>query len=324
MKIISWNLKNTGAKKLLKPFHPGYSSLGLGGNSLDFITRFVTAGPEWTHLHKTPRPVDVFVIIELVSGGHAQGSAASGTSLIVLPMLAASMNAVAKARGIDDEFLYHYVPPVVTGKHETVGFIYNRHELDFQNITVPDNLQTGNELEPRGPCLAQFEFVASRGTFLYVAGIHAPPPTGAKTLKYMEPIEYSLQLVHTGIADNPNTFIAGDFNCNPTSWYLGDTGPVFPFTTLAGFETRLNKVHSSVRKTMDSSYPPPLKYLSDAYDNILFSVDRSANKQYVPDLIGGTLNMNKMGKPNAFATNPKKVFNGYRKTSDHLPVIIEF
>lgn len=320
MKIISWNLKNIGTNKLPKEFAAVYSAYGLGGSCLDFITKVVTGDTAWDNI-QSDNPADVFVIIELKSGGNIQGLAGTSSCLVVLPRIVNAMNTIVAAGADAANYSYAAVPPLITGYHETVGIIYNTKALTLKSKSVPPNSTTNKGITPRGPFFANFELTSAAGGSISISGIHAPPPQGSGRLKYRKPIDFNRLLVNTGIG-NGTSFILGDFNCNPGSFYPGAGAgtQVKPFTNLNGFRTNIaDGTLSSVRMKLAPANPPPANYLSDSFDNILFNMAAVATPESVMDLIGNARNMN-----GAAATDLNTVFTAYKVLSDHLPVIIEY
>lgn len=328
MKIISWNLKNIGPAKLTRDFAASYSAFGLGGNVLNYITKVVTGDPAWSNLEST-KPADIFVVVELKTGGKTKGDPGNSSCLVVLPTLVNALNSVVAARqDVSNDYLYRSVTPLVTGFHETIGIIYNSKSLTLKSSGILPDLTTNAEFIPRVPFGAQFELVAQAGTSIYVAGIHSPPPEGNSRLKYRKPINYNRLLANVAYAGTTNAFFAGDFNCNPASSYMSDTGAaVFPFSNIPTFITRLpNGTLSSVRQKLNTAKPAPASYLSDSFDNIICNYALPATAtEVVPDLIGNARNMNAAGTPGVFAANQETVFTAYSKNvSDHLPIITEF
>lgn len=334
MKIISWNLKNLGQTKLGNAFTPTYSAYGLGGNVGTFITNLVTGSPVWNNIaNLSTNPADVFVVIELKTGGSNKGTAVGGTCIPTLTLLRNAMNQAVNARlGNNLNYLYNFAIPLVCGRHETVGVIFNTRVLNLVGFTVFRNLTNNNWINPRTPGGAQLTDIASGNNF-QVIGIHAPPPKGAANIKYRPPIQYSNLLQHTTPTGLANTFFMGDFNCNPNSTYVLNAhgGPVNvgPFQNMPGFGTRLpTPTLSSVRTKITNNFPPPASYLNDAYDNIWFNTAVPVGTpQIVPDMIGNARNMNVIGTPVVFGANPATsaaIVRAFNMVSDHLPVVIEF
>ncbi|MCB0628204.1 MAG: hypothetical protein R2824_25585 [Saprospiraceae bacterium] len=338
MKIVSWNLKNIGYSKLQNKFSTTFSSYGLGGNVLSYITNLVMGSGNWNNItNLSTNPADVFVVIELKTGGNQKGKTISGTCLPTLTAIRDAMNLASNARyGNLDSFKYAYATPVITGYHETVGVIYNTVTLNLQSFYVFRNNTNQKWINPRTPGGAQFQVKADSSTF-QVVGIHAPPPKGGNPdLKYKPPIQYCNVLQTINPATMSNTFYMGDFNCNPDSTYEKNSGgmliDVEPFTDLfsTGYKTNIpNGTLSSVRNKLASGQTGQSQYLNDAYDNIIFnkSLTTGNSAETVVDMIGNARNMNATGTPIVFGSSPatsRSILSMFNKVSDHLPVVIEW
>ncbi|HTF03644.1 MAG TPA: hypothetical protein VK826_06435 [Bacteroidia bacterium] len=327
MKIVSWNLRNIGPDKLTRQFPAAYSAFGLGGNVLDYITKVVTGNAAWSNI-QSARPADIFVIIELRTGGQDKGADGSNGCLVVLPSISNALNSAVAARAdVRGSYSYKWVKPLVTGFRETIGIIYNEKALTLKTSEILTDLIHDTPLSPRTPFAAEFALVSNPATSLYVAGIHSPPPKGTSGLKYRDPINYNRLLINTGCSGQPGVFFAGDFNCTPSSSFPDASGnPVKSFTNIPTFGTLLaDGTKSSLLSNLDDSQQPAA-YLSAAYDNIIYNFTAPASStEIVADLIGNARDMNSADTHTVFAANEELVFDTYRDTlSDHLPVIAEF
>jgi endonuclease/exonuclease/phosphatase family metal-dependent hydrolase len=310
MRIISWNLRNIGHAKLARRIAPVIAAANVGNTVLDFIVKVVMGGEVWQPI-ASAAPADIFVMIELRSGGMRTGAPVSGTAVPTLRAVIAAMNSVAPS-----SHQYDAIIPVLTGSRECVGIIYNKLALTPQRVGVlPDNLN--HALVPRTPFAALFTVQANNAPLL-VVGIHAPPPRGVSARAYENPIRYCQKLATVPqIAATTNAVVVGDFNCAPDSSFPLNGAPVQPFTALPNYQTQMNNNSlTSVRVAMDPTLPAPADYLYDYYDNILYQEPGTSAKpkQYVMDLIGNNP---------LFADQPLDVMAAYRQVSDHLPVVLE-
>ncbi|ASU33548.1 exonuclease/endonuclease/phosphatase family protein [Mucilaginibacter xinganensis] len=328
MKIVSWNLRNISLNKLGNAFSPTFNAYGLGNNVLDYMVGLVMGTNRWNAIpNLSTNPADVFVMIELKTGGSQKGRAVSGNCLPALNAVTAALNTLVGLRypgNPNPPYQYNYAVPLVIGRNETVGIIFNTVSLALVATNAFRNTTNNNWINPRSPFGAQFRIIANNAVF-QVVGLHAPPPKGGAALKYRPPIDYCRLLPTTAPAALANTFFMGDFNCNPGSTYTNGGGAaVSPFTGLAGFTTQIpNGTLSSVRTKVANAYAPPANYLSDAYDNIIYNdpIPVANVHQLVVDTIGGARNMNVV--PIVYA-NLTGVLNAYNKVSDHLPVAMEW
>jgi hypothetical protein len=337
MKIVAWNLKNIGQSKLTNNFSPTFSAYGLGGNVLSYMTNLVMGSNVWSNVADlSTNPADVFVVIELKTGGSQKGKAVSATCTNTLTQIRNAMNTASNVRyGNLNTYNYAYAIPTITGYHETVGVIYNTRSLTLNNFNVFRNNTNNKWINPRTPGGAQLKITATNDIF-QVIGIHAPPPKGKASIKYRPPIQYCNVLQTIGPAAMTNTFYMGDFNCNPGSTYEKNSGgmliDVEPFTDLfaQGFKTDIaNGDLSSVRTKLAKGQTGQEQYLSDAYDNIIFNapLHTGNSKEVIVDMIGEARNFNAGGNPKVFGTNPatsRAVLSMFNKVSDHLPVVIEW
>lgn len=326
MKIISWNLKNVGQTKLAKSFSPGFNALGLGNTVLDYVSRVVMGDAAWNAIPNfSTNPADLFVVVELKSGGRQKGMAVSGTCIPTISALTTQLNAIAQAR-YPLSYQYKYVVPAITGYHETVGVIFNTVTLDLDVAQSVRDSTTNRWINPRTPYLAQFT-IKSTGSTFQVVGVHAPPPNGSDAVRFRPPIDFCRKLPTIQAAGLANTFLTGDFNCNPADSYTtGMEAQVQPFAELPAYITKIpNGTLSRVRTEVARGEAPPANYLSGAYDNIMFNAtEPAAVTETVVDLIGNARNMSKSPPPNVSETNTTLVLNAYNAVSDHLPVVIEW
>ncbi|AXY74646.1 hypothetical protein D3H65_11930 [Paraflavitalea soli] len=333
MKIVSWNLKNIGQTKLSNAFAATYRAFGLGNNVLDFMMGLVMGRPRWNAVAGlTTNPADIFVVIELKTGGTGKGQGVSGTCLPTLQGIRSAMNTLVGQiypNNNNPPYTYDYITPQIVGYHETVGILYNTKRLKVLSAQAFRDHASQKWINPRTPYGALFQVLNSTDSF-QVVGIHAPPPKGANGVKYRPPIEYCVKLPGISPASMTNTFIMGDFNCNPASYYVknipGGTQNVFPFTGLPAYGTLVpNGTLSSVRTKPANTQPPPANYLSDAYDNIIYNAALpGAPQELVVDMIGKARDMNTFGYPLLVGTNLVALVNAYNKVSDHMPVVIEW
>jgi hypothetical protein len=317
MKIISWNLKNIGQTKLANPINGNIAAAGYGNTVLDFMMRVVMGGGIWAGVNSLV-PADIFLVIELKSGGHNKSQAAFGTATPTITAITQAMNVVAAAFPFPANAHYHYtfVNPLITGHHECVGVIFNDRLLTYvASGVLRDNMN--RYLNPRSPFYTSFTLNATAQP-LNVIGIHAPPPQGALAVRYKNPISFCVKLPTIPFvmqALPQETCIGGDFNCDPTSVWVNNGVATSPFTNLAGYATGLpNNTLTSVRKKLDNSQPGPGRYLGAAYDNLLYKLTAAPNGEYTMDLIGNV---------NALGVGLLAKLNSYWVVSDHLPVAME-
>jgi hypothetical protein len=324
VKIVAWNLKNLGSSKLRNLFNPVITAAGLGNDVGDYIVGVVMGRAVWNNVVSAALP-DLFVVVELVSGGTAKGTAASGTALPTLAWIVGAMNAEANAGFVapntNANYQYASVPCQVIGHHETVGIVYNTRALTYVNSGVVRDDVNNRYFLPRTLFRAEFTDVAA-GTNLNVVGLHAPKPSGTAPNKYRDGIQYANGLTRSTVLDVANqmlpidTFVMGDFNCDPTYTY-GNPAVAF---AMAGYATTLAPVtYSSMRGTIAATNPQPTNYLSDAFDNLLHAfsngVPVGGAATSVPDLIGGAP---------LYPGSLLMLFNNYWRVSDHLPVVFEY
>lgn len=332
MKVISWNLKNVSLNKLTKAnaFQPLFQSYGMGNTVLDFVTNVVMGAEQWEGV-VSAFPVDLFVVIELKTGGSAKGGAVSGNCLPTLVALRDAMNAAVTAMNHDpQEYTYAYVTPLITGQHETVGFIYNTRVLTPTGIAVERDSVSNTYLPGRTPLVATFSLVSNPLTTMRFSGIHDPPPSGGAAVRMRPPIDFCRRLINTPSAAVQNTFFLGDFNCQPTDNYVNGNGvTVRPFSNLNNFGTELpNNSLSSVRRRLNNNQAGQAAYLNAAYDNNIFWVSQNVvigdGNEEVADLIGEAKDSTFDPPTDLYPAKGRAVLNAFNAVSDHLPVITEF
>ncbi|MGL5888521.1 MAG: hypothetical protein ACRC3B_01470, partial [Bacteroidia bacterium] len=216
MKIISWNLLNIGNTKLGKALNGAVVAGGLGNTVLDYIVKMATGDPAWNNICTT-NPADIFVVIELKTGGTTKGNAANGTSIPTLANLVNAMNVAVTARNLQGQFVYASAPAEIVGYHECVGVIYNTLSVQVANNgALRDN--NGNWIGPRTPYLVRFTTVAPPNTPYNIIGIHAPPPKAGAD-RFKAPILFAQRIADVPEVINnaaETVLIMGDFNCNPS------------------------------------------------------------------------------------------------------------
>jgi hypothetical protein len=336
MKIVGWNLLNVGNTKLGKPLTAGFAAFGLGGNILDYIVKLAMFDDAWDNLNLTDSPADVFVVIELKTGGSLKGGAVSGTCLPTLNTIVNAMNVWAVANGLGATHQYAFATPLITGYHESVGVIYNTHVFNAAPATQTLRDNVGNNINPRTPFMASLVETAT-GKVFEIVGIHATPKGGGGVnLVYKPPIDFIRKLGLVTELDptlpmvQPDYFIMGDFNCNPASTYTNGLGVVvtgFGQLTAWHYATNIpNGTLSSLRTGVNNAFAPPANYLSDAYDNLMYNFDVPPGPidEMVLNLIANARNMNAVGTPAVYPGNLVALLNNNRKVSDHLPFAIEF
>ena len=341
MKIVCWNLKNIGTTKLKNKLGLVVSKSGYGANVLSYITKVVMANKIWQPVMNGV-PVDVFVLIELKTGGKAKGAAVSSTATTVMNDLAAAMNAVA-AKNKKWKSTYHYsaAEARVTGFHECVGVIYNDKLLAVPANGV-DALKTvaGAYLPQRTPYKVTLQLQASGAHELHLVGVHAPPPkgSGATPDRFRAPIDFCRQLGNLAIVQQatgatPETVaVMGDFNCSPLSSYGSfkkgnkkqkvTIKPFDDLKTTYAFDTAISDgTLTSMATTFDKNKAGPARYCVDAYDNVFHgALNAMVLGSDVLDLIANAT----QGKPTLFPASGTALVNSYWKVSDHLPVYIEY
>lgn len=335
MKVVSWNMKNVSLKKLSNKFSSTIGSYGLGNCVGDYMLNLVMGSSAWSNIaNLSGNPADIFVIIELKSGGNKKGMSVSGQCLPTLNNIVTNMNKRAKALKVESNYDYGYAPPLVNGYHETVGVIYNKKKFSVETFKVFRDESTNKYFGKKAPAGVLLKKVGTTNGF-QVIGIHAPPPKGTSgDQQFREPIQFSNQLQTIAPAGMDDSFFMGDFNCNPANTYVSGTGASAKTVTafqgmLTGggkFKTDIpNGTLSSVRQTYMSNLDPPASYLSGAYDNMIYNKGNTTY-EIVVDMIGNARNINAVGKPVMFGTsNPtsRAILNAFNQVSDHLPVVYE-
>lgn len=321
MRVVSWNLKNIGQGKLGVMFGNAQVRGAVGNTVLDYIARVVLGLAPWNAL--VGGPADLFVMIEVKTGGSAKNTQVSDTCVQLMTAVVAAVNA-ARPAAIQATYHYDYITPLISGRHETVGIIYNDVVYDDMNVNAEALRDDQNHyINPRTPLLG---ILTNRDndTALNVIGIHAPPPSGAANRFFQPPINYCRRLpmvtaLQQAASMAPETaLVMGDFNCDQASAYAGAAGNVMGFTELTGmyqYQTGLmNNTLTSVRRKIVNGIPAPGNYLSGAYDNIFsyFEMRPMGIAQTALDLIGQA----------PAALTLQVAFNAYASVSDHIPVMM--
>jgi hypothetical protein len=340
MKIVCWNLKNLGQTKLGNPLTNTFTPYGLGNTVLDYMMKVVMGSAAWNNLWASPglsaSPADIFVIIELKTGGHNKNQAVSGTCIPTLTTVVNAMNLAANNLNVQNNYQYSYATPLITGNHETVGVIYNNRIFNANPATIALRDNNNLYINPRTPFMATLVNTLTNDE-IKVVGIHAPPVSGGANTRYRPPIDYIRRLGQVNALDNSQQmidadyFVMGDYNCNPASTYINGFGAAITgFAQLLAwnYNSRIpNGTLSSVRTKVANTNPQPANYLSEAYDNMLFDFNATAPVNingYVLDLIGNARNVSLPVAAPLYPNNVVAVLNNYNKVSDHLPMIMEF
>lgn len=324
MKVISWNLKNIGQNKLYNATNLLVANALYGDNVLEFIANVVLGNNIWAGFNSAV-PADLFVVIELKSGGSMKGQAVSGQAIPCLFDLVNELNNNAPAG-----YNYNYVNPLICGYHECVGIIYNTNALTYTGNAASLRNNNNQFINPRTPFMAEFRTPAPNNVFWWVTGIHAPPPQGGAAVRYRYPISFCTKLPTVpAIMGAPAGvyLVCGDFNCQQTdTWNNGGVNlhpfanaspPAPPNSTLTGYATILPaNTLTSARKKLDNSAAGQNRYLGGAYDNILYKAAGPPNHQYAIDLIGPIAN-------NVPGVGLQASLNNFWVVSDHLPVVLE-
>ena len=327
MKIVYWNIFKLGSTTLKMKLNQGIiANGGLGNNKLDYIVKVVSGDAVWSGA-TSQVPADVIVILELISGGTAKGAPGTGSCLRVLNAMKAALNSAAPKT-----HRYDFVQPRLIGNKETVGVLYNNQALTYVNS---ESMRDGSNkfLPTRTAFWASFT-VKSTSRPLNIIGVHGPT-SDPKTGDYQEAVAYTnrladiAQINQAALQPKQDTFIGGDFNCDPTNSYSVRKGQkklqVGAFSVLqtsCKYSITLpNNTRTSLRNAIDNNQPAPNNYLSQPYDNIVFLLpSRGAGpppEVKCVDLVGKAPN-------NLATTNLVAVFNAAWTVSDHLPVVIEF
>jgi endonuclease/exonuclease/phosphatase family metal-dependent hydrolase len=324
MKIMFWNLRNLGTRKLNNSLgNVAIANAGMGNTILDYIVRINTGNAVWAHA-TSQVPVDVFVIIELKSGGVAKGAAGTGACLQVLPSIQAAMNAAAPLA----THQYAWVAPQVVGYHEVVGILYNTHVFNGVANSGALRNNAGNFLNPRTAFWAELTVTASN-TPLHIVGIHGPtskPQTGDYKNACVFTNDLGTVARVNQAANNPKQrlCVGGDFNVDPLQGYKNGNGQkarkISAFnslqTTYNYSITLPNGTLTSVRDRLANNLPPPANYLSQPYDNIVFMLPGIA-----PPVVR---RVDIIGNAPTYVNRQAATFNAASRASDHLPMTIEW
>jgi hypothetical protein len=315
LKIIFWNIKFFGSTKLEGDTNQTAKEGGLGNTYQDYIVKVVMGDEKWKKA-TSEVPADIFIIVELKSGGSAKGNEGYGACDRVLPKLVASMNETEPMRD------YDFVPPLLVGWNEVVGVIYDKNSLILDSSEAMQNA-SGEYLRSRTPFRAEFT-VKATSKKLNVVGIHGPTSTPPN--EYRTAVEYTNALadvngINQAGARNYDLCVGGDFNCCPNNYYVLSAGTkherdVYAFEVLStkyGYKTTLPTPTPTSLKNAISNH----EYLSQPYDNIIFQMPSQVDAPPVAviDLIG---------KAPTWPAAEVGTFNVMRDLSDHLPMSIEY
>jgi len=321
MKIMFWNIFKLGSSKLGNKMNAGIiAANGLGNNIQDYMVKVATGNAVW-NAATSATPVDVFVIIELVSGGNKKDSNGFGACIRVLKALKASMNAVTAP---NVNYSYDYAAPKLIGNKECVGVIYNIRKLTAVSTSSVRNT-ANNFLLPRTAFWARFTQV---GTLplrpMNIVGIHGP--TSMPGVDYTDAITFTnalntvAQLNQSAINPKEDTCIGGDYNVDPLNSYVKQANTkktkIFAFNDLtaqANYKITLpNGTQTSLRNSITGGI-----YLSQPYDNIVFQLPLQIPAPTVR-------RVDVVGNAPIFGANQVAVFNAARAVSDHLPLTIAY
>ncbi|MEM0995437.1 MAG: hypothetical protein AAGN35_00070 [Bacteroidota bacterium] len=345
LKFISWNLKNVSRNKLQKQFTAGFQALGMGNTVMDYIVNVVLGTEVWEDVI-SPKPADMFVIIELKTGGRRKGAPVSGSCIPSLTLVRNALNAAIPTNGYDPmEYQYDFLVPLVAGRYETMGFLYNTRVFrpdptpGAVSVVAERDQVTNTYLDGRTPLVAQLQFVQNPAVTMRWSAIHDRPPQGAANIRFRPPISFCRRLPNTPSAAVTNTFFLGDFNCQPTNYYVNGAGNnVYPFGTAANLFANLpnygttlpDNSLTSVRKSLVNPPPDPTDpksaYLSSPYDNSIYWAQNLLGgvETEVPDLIGEAKDHTFNPPIPLYPGRGRIVLNAYNRVSDHMPVITEF
>lgn len=317
MKIISWNLKNLGQNKLNNAFTPTFRAYGLGNNVSEYILSVVLGTNRWTNI-ASANAADVFVIIELKTGGSSKNQPANGTAIPTLNALVGAMNVVMNA---NPNVHYSYAAPLIVGRHESVGVIYNDRVFNNpQSLVLRDN--NNLYINPRSPIRVTLTYVANPMNVLHVIGIHAPPVKGGANIRYRPPIQFLRRAATVPQLAVNGSLVMGDFNCAPNSTYNAGMGNVG--WNFVGYQTLIpNGTLSSVRNKVVNTLPQPQNYLNEPYDNILANNMPMGAVESVMDTIGNARNFSVNPPAPLYPGNLVTTLNNYNRVSDHLPLRLE-
>jgi len=302
MKIISWNFRGFTDSKILKPLNAILNTMGHGATILEYVTKLVIADEVWQNI-TSPDPFDIFILIEVKSGGSTKGRQASASCLTSIPMLVQSLNLASNRKGTFATHQYDYVRPMlVVGHNETAVIVYNT--------------------------------VALTANLLDIVGVHAARRGGTPNVR--KPIDYCIDLsLCPDITNTANDLIfSGDFNTNPDEYYYNGHGVLRePFEALTnaniGYATNLPTPTLTSLKTSvvraDINNPQPSDYLANAYDNIFYKINGATiQRQNVLDVIANARDMSQPGYPLIYPRRVVMLRNNYWSVSDHLPIQLEY
>jgi hypothetical protein len=328
MKIMFWNIFKLGSGKLKKAMSQvPIAANGMGNTVEDYITKIALGDAVWSAAGSAT-PVDALVIIELVSGGGSKGQPGTGSCLRTLNALKGAMNTAATAKKLSPMPTYDFVSPNITGRRETVGILYNTKALTLSGSAVAMRDTSSNFLSDRTPLWAKFNLV-SGNTVLNLIGIHGPTsqPSASdytKAVAFTNRLGDVAQIAQSGFKPVQATLIGGDYNCDGKNTYNSGNGNKRVLRTAFNVLTTTCKysvplasgTKTSLLRNADQSTTPP-GYLSQPYDNIVCILPGQTTMPPVKvvDLCAGAP---------IWTTNGVAVFNAARKTSDHLPVTIEW
>jgi len=312
-----WNIFKVGSGKLKKRLSATIANGGMGNNIEDYIVKVATGNAVWQNA-TTATPVDVLVIIELVSGGTQKDMLGYGSCLRVLSALKGSMNAAVN----QVNYKYKKVAPRVIGTREAVGVLYNTRTLTYVSSQSVRN--TANQfIRPRTAFLTQFTY---NGNPLNIVGIHGPtstPQNFRASVVFTNQLGDVAEINQAALNPKQDLCVGGDYNCDSTSGYPafqnGIQTQILAFSRLRqlyNYQISLaNGTLTSLRNSVNNNLAPPANYLSQPYDNIVFQLPNQMVNPPVRrvDLIGNSP---------LYATNQIAVFNACRAVSDHLPMTI--
>jgi hypothetical protein len=317
LKIIFWNIKFFGSGKLDEETNSTAVVGGLGNTYADYIVKVVAGDEVWKNA-TSEVPADIFVIVELKSGGDAKGSPGNGACDRVLGELVPAMNEALPMRE------YKAVDPLVVGWNEVVGVIYDASGLTYVSSEAMRDT-AGNYLADRTPFRAEFTVKATKRK-LNVVGIHGPTSQPAQR-EYRRAVEFTnflgnvAAINQAGVEPKYDLCIGGDFNCCPNDFYVHSPNTrnerrVYAFDTLKddyGYATSLfTPTKTSLKNNIVNH-----TYLNEPYDNIIFKMPSQVKEPPVAviDLVGDAP---------TWATAEVGTFNLARRLSDHLPMCIEY
>jgi hypothetical protein len=352
IKIICWNIQKIGSGKLNKQITSISRNVGQGNTVLDYIVNFVSGSGVWNGGVATD-PVDVFVIIEMMSNRQGKGQLATGSALRTQTRLINAMNTEINTRGLQGQYNYAGVVQRNISPGECVGVIYNTVKLNLTNAQALRNNLNG-WLGPRTPFLARFTTVAIPNTPINIIGIHAPTTGGND--HYADPLNYTEDLADIPeiIQQLETVLIMGDYNCSTCAYRTVQQTVNGKRQRIQahGFQTLVNNlnyltetpypifqnqppanIYSSVRKKTNNSYNPPFNYMSEAYDTVLYNLvpaQMAATVEGVNDLVANSQNTlgpimqgtTQVNNGPIYPAYTGTLVKQYNKISDHFPVTI--